>query len=103
LRTVEHEMTGCRRRREEFTVAGGEILSGLLALLRAVTTRGIALKTRSGRVFLRIPLWLVVAAFILLPVWCIAALLLALALRLRIAMERTDSPPGETALDVSPH
>ena len=95
-------MAGKRRRREEFSVTGGEIMSGLRALLRAITARGIALKSRSGSVFLRIPLWLGMAVFIFLPLWCVAALLIALVLRVRIAIEKSVSQPAESVVSLSP-
>ncbi len=88
-------MADVRRRKEEFSISGGEILAALRALLRSATTRRIAFKTRAGRVFLRIPLLLGIAGFILLPLWCVAALLIALVLRLRIALERVDAFAAE--------
>jgi hypothetical protein len=95
-------MSGGRKRREEFSITGGEVLSALRGLLRAVTARGIALKSRTGSVFLRLPLWLGVAVFIFLPVWCFAAFIVALVLRVRIAIERIDPSSAEPPASLSP-
>lgn len=82
-------MDGRRPRVEEFSLNGRQIWGGLEAAWRAVVSRRVVLKTRSGRILLWLPLFLFGPLTILEPFWVLLAALILLALGARLSLERT--------------
>ena len=93
-------------RKEEFQVAGGELMDSLKSILREGRVRRIVIRNPEGRTLLDIPLAAGVLGAALLPFWAAVASVAALAARFTIVVERevTDvpaapepEPPGASA------
>jgi len=81
-------------RKEEFQVAGGELMDSLKSILREGRVRRIVIRNTDGRTLLDIPLAAGVVGAALLPFWAAVASIAALAARYTIVVERdiTDVP-----------
>ncbi|MEW6756740.1 MAG: hypothetical protein AB1347_00825 [Acidobacteriota bacterium] len=86
-------MNGRRPRVEEFSLSGFQVQSWIAAAWRAVLSRRVVLKSRSGRSLLWIPLFLFAPLVLLEPFWVLLGTVLLLALGGRLSLERSDPAP----------
>jgi len=78
-------------RTEEFKLEGGKVLDKIKELIHQGNIRRITLKNEDGKTLIEIPLTLGVVGAALLPVFAAVGALAAVATRMVIAVEKTES------------
>lgn len=86
-------MTEEKYRTEEYTLSGDALLAKIKQLLHEGNIRRIILKNEEGQTLIEIPLTLGVVGAVLLPVWAAIGAIAALAVNLKIVIERVDGGP----------
>lgn len=87
---------------DEFVISGDAVVNKVKELIREGNVRRISLKYEDGRTLLEIPLTLGLIGAALLPVYAAIGAVAALAVNLRIVVERRDQPGGDEGGDTQP-
>ncbi len=81
-------------RTEEFEVSGDLLVSKIKELLKQGNIRRIILKNEEGKTLIEIPLTIGVVGVVLLPVWAAIGAIAALAVNLKITVEKVEKTPA---------
>ncbi|MFZ1377613.1 MAG: DUF4342 domain-containing protein [Geothrix sp.] len=85
------DTTQDRTRTEEFKLEGGKVLDKIKDLIHQGNIRRIILKNEAGKTLIEIPLTLGLVGAALLPVFAAVGALAAVATRMVIVVEKTES------------
>jgi hypothetical protein len=77
-------------RTEEFEVSGDVLVKKIKELLNEGNIRRIILKNEEGKTLIEIPLTVGVVGVVLLPVWAAIGAIAALAVNLKITVEKVE-------------
>ena len=91
--TVSDETSEGKDWKEEFTVAGEELVGFVKTLIHETSVRRIIVKNESRRIHFEIPLAMGLAGIALLPVYSALALIAALVAACTILVERAENEP----------
>lgn len=91
--TVSEESSEGKDWKEEFTVAGEELVGFVKTLIHETSVRRIIIKNESRRIHFEVPLAMGLAGIALLPVYSALALIAALVADCTILVERTEKEP----------
>lgn len=92
-------MTNGKVSKEEFVVSGDAVIAKIKEILHEGNIRRISIKTEEGKELIEIPLTVGVVGALLLPVWAAIGAIAALAVNLRIVVEKIE--PVKQEEDVS--
>lgn len=81
-------------RTEEFEVSGDLLVGKIKELLKQGNIRRIILKNEEGKTLIEIPLTIGVVGVVLLPVWAAIGAIAALAVNLKITVEKVEKTPA---------
>jgi Flp pilus assembly pilin Flp len=76
---------------EEFRISGEEVVAKIKELLHEGNVRRIILKDEKGVTLIEVPLTIGVIGVVLLPVWAAIGAIAAMAAKLTLVVERTES------------
>jgi hypothetical protein len=77
--------------KEEFKVAGAQVVATVRQLLHEGNVRRLTIKNEQGQVVLEIPLTFGVVGALLLPMWAAIGAVAALAANLTLVVEKVDT------------
>lgn len=76
---------------EEFRISGDEVIAKIKAILHEGNVRRIIIKDEKGVTLIEVPLTIGVIGVVLLPVWAAIGAIAAMAAKLTLVVERTES------------
>jgi len=76
---------------EEFRISGEEVVAKIKELLHEGNVRRIILKDEKGVTLIEVPLTIGVIGAVLLPVWAAIGAIAAMAAKLTLVVERTET------------
>jgi len=76
---------------EEFRISGEEVVAKIKELLHEGNVRRIILKDEKGVTLIEVPLTIGVIGVVLLPVWAAIGAIAAMAAKLTLVVERTET------------
>lgn len=91
---AQEKQSGERNWREEFTVAGNELISFVKTLIQEASVRRIIIKNEARRIHFEVPLALGLAGIAALPAYAALAMIAALVADCTILVERVEKEPS---------
>ncbi|MFC2105943.1 DUF4342 domain-containing protein [Candidatus Bipolaricaulota bacterium] len=88
-------MASEKRRTEEWSISGEDLVSTVKALVREGNIRRIAIENKEGSTLFEIPLTLGVVGALLLPTLAALGAIAAIVTECKVVVERIDSAPSE--------
>ena len=88
-------MASEKRRTEEWSISGEDLVSTVKALVREGNIRRIAIENKEGSTLFEIPLTLGVVGALLLPTLAALGAIAAIVTECKVVVERIDSAPCE--------